>query len=173
MAIYSYVPASGLANPVLLPDQQLVRLGLVDGREYVFVTEGVAMPAQASGMAFKTEPAELDAPLRAALAAQVLLPFSNDRQADLLAFGLLTDAEVAQQRRAAMPPLSAVQLRHGLLAEGLLDDLEAALGQDRALQIWYEYATQIERLHPAVAAVAMLLGKDESWLDGFFARNSV
>ncbi len=72
-----------------------------------------------------------------------------------------------EQLRAKMS-ISPVQLRQRLRAAGLLADVIALTTQDDDLSDWFEYATSIERLHPAVAAVAAQLEKDDAWLDDFF-----
>ena len=64
--------------------------------------------------------------------------------------------------------ISPVQLRQRLRAAGLLADVIALTAQDDDLADWFEYATSIERMHPAVAAVAAQFGKDDAWLDAFF-----
>lgn len=72
-----------------------------------------------------------------------------------------------EQLRAKMS-ISPVQLRQRLRAAGLLADVIALTTQDDDLSDWFEYATSIERLHPAVAVVAAQFGKDDAWLDAFF-----
>lgn len=74
---------------------------------------------------------------------------------------------------AAPPPVQAVTMRQArlaLLATGKLDDVEAAIAAaPRAVRIEWEYATQIERASPIVAAIAAELDLDEAALDALFA----
>lgn len=88
--------------------------------------------------------------------------------------GHLWDGEAfAPSPPAAPPPVQAVTMRQArlaLLATGKLDDVEAAIAAaPRAVRIEWEYATQIERASPIVAAIAAELDLDEAALDALFA----
>jgi hypothetical protein len=62
------------------------------------------------------------------------------------------------------------QARLALLGAGMLDDVEAAIAAaPRAVRIEWEYATQIERASPLVAAIAAELDLDAPALDALFA----
>lgn len=65
--------------------------------------------------------------------------------------------------------ISPRQVRLALLAQGVdLSELEASLPNDTARVEW-EYATEINRHHPLVAALAAQLGYSESDVDALFA----
>lgn len=71
------------------------------------------------------------------------------------------------------PPPGVVTMRQArlaLLAAGLLDQVEDAIGEgsDRAAQIEWEYAATVERDSPFVAQLANLLQLDEKALDDLF-----
>lgn len=61
-----------------------------------------------------------------------------------------------------------------LLADGLLDEVEAAiLNMDRAAQIEWKTATTVERSNPLVPAMQQLLGWDEDRVITFFYEASL
>jgi hypothetical protein len=74
-------------------------------------------------------------------------------------------------RPASPPPAVTMrQARLALLGAGMLDDVEAAIAAaPRAVRIEWEYATQIERASPLVAAIAAELDLDAPALDALFA----
>jgi hypothetical protein len=77
------------------------------------------------------------------------------------------DAILAERRASAR--LSPAQFRLALLAIGELDEVEAAIPQaTREVQILWEYATEIERMHPALLALAEQLGYSPGELDALF-----
>lgn len=62
------------------------------------------------------------------------------------------------------------QARLALLAVGLLDDVEAAVqATDKATQIEWEYAQDVNRNWPTLAALAGALGLTSDELDALFA----
>lgn len=62
------------------------------------------------------------------------------------------------------------QARLALLAAGLLDAVEAAVGRaERPVQIEWEYATVVERNSPLVVTIAAGLGLDAAAIDALFA----
>lgn len=73
-------------------------------------------------------------------------------------------------RPASPPPAVTMrQARLALLSAGLLDAVDAAIAAaPRAVQIEWEYATQIERASPLVGAIAAGLGLDDGDLDALF-----
>jgi hypothetical protein len=65
--------------------------------------------------------------------------------------------------------VSALQARRALLAADMLDRVEAAIAQQpRAIQIAWEYATEIYRDDPALATAAQAIGLDADALDDLF-----
>ncbi|MCV0352558.1 MAG: hypothetical protein K5863_20970 [Nitratireductor sp.] len=78
--------------------------------------------------------------------------------------------------RAAMPPLTARQLRLGLIANGVtLASVQAAIDgiadpvEREAAHVEWEYATAFERLHPLIEQIALALDLtlaevDSMWL---------
>ena len=61
------------------------------------------------------------------------------------------------------------QAKLALLAAGLLDDVDAAVAAaDRATQIEWEYATEVRRNWPTIAAVVSVAGLTEEQVDGLF-----
>ena len=77
-----------------------------------------------------------------------------------------------EEIRAAMPPLTARQLRLGLVGGGILpSQVDAAIAaipdeQARAVaQIEWEYASQFERDHPLIEQVGTALGLTAEQID--------
>jgi|YNPMSStandDraft_2_1061718.scaffolds.fasta_scaffold45960_1 hypothetical protein len=79
--------------------------------------------------------------------------------------------------RREMPPppepvpqrITALQARRALLAADMLDSVEAAIArQPREVQIAWEYATELHRDDPMLAAVAQTIGLDAVTLDDLF-----
>jgi hypothetical protein len=69
--------------------------------------------------------------------------------------------------------VTALQARRALLAADMLDQVEAAIArQSRAIQIAWEYATEIYRDDPALAEAAQALGLDANTLDDLFRAAS-
>jgi len=65
--------------------------------------------------------------------------------------------------------ITALQARRALLASDMLDQVEAALArQPRAVQITWEYATEIHRDDPMLAEVAQAIGLSTNTLDDLF-----
>ena len=61
------------------------------------------------------------------------------------------------------------QARLALLSVGLLDDVEAAVAAaGRAAQIEWEYATEVRRDHPLIAAVQQAQGMADTDIDNLF-----
>ena len=90
----------------------------------------------------------------------------------------ITDAE-AQSIRAEqeanqplfIPIISMRQARLTLLADGLLDDVEAALDTPE-YKIWWEYSTVVERDNYLVNDIFKMLGKTDSEIDQMFITAS-
>ncbi len=64
------------------------------------------------------------------------------------------------------------QARLYLLSIGLLDDLENIINQNRAYQIEWEYANQIERESPLVKILGQTLNLDDTAIDNMFMEAS-
>lgn len=64
--------------------------------------------------------------------------------------------------------ITALQARLVLASMGALDAVEAFVGNDRAAQITWEYATVIERSSPLVAGAASALGMSDEQMDDLF-----
>jgi hypothetical protein len=81
-----------------------------------------------------------------------------------------------EEIRASLPPLSARQLRLGLVNAGIsssqitaaIDSMPAGANKDRA-QIEWEYATTFDRMHPLLATVGVALGFAEEHIDAVWA----
>lgn len=66
-----------------------------------------------------------------------------------------------------IPDISMRQARLALLADGLLDDVEAALSTAE-YKIWWDYSTTVERSNPLVIEVLTALGKTSEEIDQMF-----
>jgi hypothetical protein len=66
-----------------------------------------------------------------------------------------------------IPDISMRQARLALLADGLLDDVEAALSTPE-YKIWWEYSTVVERSNYLVNDVLKILGKSDEEIDQMF-----
>jgi hypothetical protein len=64
------------------------------------------------------------------------------------------------------------QARLILLKYELLDDIEAMIITDRALSIWWEYSTEIERSNPQLLVACSSLGITSEQLDAMFLEAS-
>ncbi len=64
------------------------------------------------------------------------------------------------------------QARLYLLSIGLLDDLETIINQDRAYQIEWEYANNIEIESPLVKILGQTLNLDDTAIDNMFMEAS-
>ena len=80
-------------------------------------------------------------------------------------------AENEANKPIVIPDISMRQARLALLADGLLDDIEAAITQPDD-KIWWEYSTTVERQHPLVKAVLGAMGKSEIEIDNMFIQAS-
>lgn len=68
-----------------------------------------------------------------------------------------------------IPALSAAGGRLALLQAGLLEQTNAIVeAADEATRLWYEYAQEWERGHPAVIALGAALGLTEAQIDALF-----
>lgn len=75
--------------------------------------------------------------------------------------------EIEANQPIVIPDISMRQARLALLADGLLDDIEAAITQPDD-KIWWDYSTTVERQHPLVDTVLAALGKTSEDIDQMF-----
>ena len=64
------------------------------------------------------------------------------------------------------------QARLALLQYGLLDEIEALLANDKALQIWWEYSLDIKRDDERLVGATTALGLTSEQLDAMFIDGS-
>ena len=64
--------------------------------------------------------------------------------------------------------LSPRQARLILLQYGLLDEIEALLATDKAMQIWWEYSLEVDRDNAHIVTAGTALGLTELQLDELF-----
>ena len=76
-------------------------------------------------------------------------------------------ADIEANKPVVVPTITMRQARLALLADGLLDDIEAAITQPDD-KIWWDYSTTVERNHPLVDAVLTALGKTKAEIDAMF-----
>jgi hypothetical protein len=107
-------------------------------------------------------------------------------RADALSFGTSLaeyndDINGMESNYVAPPPapipvpqvITIRQAKLVLLAAGLLDDVDAAVAQaDRATQIEWEYATEVNRQWPTLITLSGLIGLDAGALDELFIAGS-
>jgi hypothetical protein len=87
----------------------------------------------------------------------------------LLEFGGEPVAEDDIEGTVAVPKAVTMrQARLALLAAGHLVTVDAALSQDTAAKIQWEYATHVYRTEPLVGQMALLLGMSDQQLDELF-----
>lgn len=79
----------------------------------------------------------------------------------------LTPAQIEAKRKASIPPsVSPRQIRQAMTAAGLRAPVEAAIAaSNQDTKDWYEFATEFERNHPMVVALATGLNVTERQLD--------
>ena len=83
--------------------------------------------------------------------------------------GALVRREVPREPEPVPQRVTALQARRALLAADMLDQVEAAISrQPRAVQIAWEYATEIHRDDPMLASTAQALGLNADALDDLF-----
>lgn len=64
------------------------------------------------------------------------------------------------------------QARLALLNIGLLDDIEAMVANDRAMQIWWEYSLEINRDNEHILSAQTALNLTDEQLDNLFIEGS-
>lgn len=78
---------------------------------------------------------------------------------------LKREKELKIKRSASLSPRQA---RLILLSNNILDDIEAMLSTDRAMQIWWEYSLEIKRDNEHIINAGRLLGLSDEQLDTMF-----
>ena len=68
--------------------------------------------------------------------------------------------------------ITARQTRLILLQEGLLDKVESILNTNRAWQIEWEYASEIERTHPLIGSMQQALNLTDEQVDNLFINGA-
>jgi len=83
--------------------------------------------------------------------------------------GQLVRREVPPEPEPVPQRITALQARRALLAADMLDQVNAAIArQPRAVQITWEYATEIHRNDPMLIEVAQAIGLNTNTLDDLF-----
>ena len=86
---------------------------------------------------------------------------------------LRTPEEIEAYEKSLIPKtITLRQARLYLLSIELLDDLENIISQNRAYQIEWEYANQIERESPLVSIMGQTLNLDDTAIDNMFMEAS-
>lgn len=84
-----------------------------------------------------------------------------------------TPEEIEAYEKSLIPKtITLRQARLYLLSIELLDDLENIINQNRAYQIEWEYANQIERESPLVKILGQTLNLDDTAIDNMFMEAS-
>ena len=84
-----------------------------------------------------------------------------------------TPEEIEAYEKSLIPKtITLRQARLYLLSIGLLDDLENIISQNRAYQIEWEYANQIEIESPLVKILGQTLNLDDEQIDNMFMEAS-
>ncbi|WP_157352245.1 hypothetical protein [Aliarcobacter butzleri] len=84
-----------------------------------------------------------------------------------------TQEEIEAYEKSLIPKtITLRQARLYLLSIELLDDLEEIINQNRAYQIEWEYANNIERESPLVKILGQTLNLDDTAIDNMFTEAS-
>ena len=103
----------------------------------------------------------------------LLVPNQFDKW-DEVTKGWIEDIELKKEYEKSLIPktITLRQARLYLLSIGLLDDLENIINQNRAYQIEWEYANQIEKESPLVSIMGQTLVLTSSDIDNMFMEAS-
>ena len=103
----------------------------------------------------------------------LLVPNQFDKW-DEISKNWIEDIELKKEYEKSLIPktITLRQARLYLLSIGLLDDLENVINQNRAYQIEWEYANQIERESPLVKILGQTLNLDDTAIDNMFMEAS-
>jgi len=105
-----------------------------------------------------------------------LLPCNDDVKPGWLCDGTvfskpaLPSEPTPEERRSAMPNLSARQLRLGLLELGKLEQVNAAIEalpmpERSQAEIEWQFASEFRRLHPLIVQIMPILGLEDDAVD--------
>ena len=84
-----------------------------------------------------------------------------------------TEAEKVEYRKSQVPKsITPLQSKLQLLEVGLLDDVDVMIATDRKVQLYWEYASVIERDNDVLLLMAGQLGLTEDQLDELFINAS-
>ena len=103
----------------------------------------------------------------------LLIPKQFDKW-DEISKNWIEDIELKKEYEKSLIPktITLRQARLYLLSIGLLDDLENIISQNRAYQIEWEYANQIERESPLVKILGQTLNLGDTAIDDMFMEAS-
>lgn len=103
----------------------------------------------------------------------LLIPKQFDKW-DEISKNWIEDIELKKEYEKSLIPktITLRQARLYLLSIGLLDDLENIINQNRAYQIEWEYANQIERESSLVTILGQALNLDSDAIDNMFMEAS-
>ena len=103
----------------------------------------------------------------------LLIPKQFDKW-DEISKNWIEDIELKKEYEKSLIPktITLRQARLYLLSIGLLDDLENIINKNRAYQIEWEYANQIERESPLVKILGQTLKLDDTAIDNMFMEAS-
>ena len=103
----------------------------------------------------------------------LLIPKQFDKW-DEISKNWIEDIELKKEYEKSLIPktITLRQARLYLLSIGLLDDLENIINQNRAYQIEWEYANQIERESSLVKILGQTLNLDDTAIDNMFMEAS-
>lgn len=97
------------------------------------------------------------------------LPFTVVGEGEIVEADTITWPEPPAPVVPVPESVSPRQIRQAMSAAGLRAPVEAAIAAaDQDTKDWYEFATEFERSHPMVAALAAGLNVTEAQLDGLW-----
>ena len=103
----------------------------------------------------------------------LLIPKQFDKWDEVSKSWVEDDTLKKEYEKSLIPKtITLRQARLYLLSIGLLDDLEEIINQNRAYQIEWEYANNIERESPLVKILGQTLNLDDTAIDNMFMEAS-